>query len=84
MALFFDRAFMEEIKDRSSLLASESLSQPLLLLFAPSISYKVSALRSRDGLSHSALLLFMFYRKELTLGLNPQQTGGVSSGTSTV
>lgn len=41
-----------ETKDRSHLSAFQGLSQPLLPLSAPSGNYKVSALRSPDGLSH--------------------------------
>ena len=53
MALFFHRALMGKIKDRSSLSASESLfSESLLLLSTPSINYKVSALRFWDDLFH--------------------------------
>lgn len=46
MALFFHRALMGKIKDRSSLSASESIfPESLLLLSTSSINYKVSALR---------------------------------------
>lgn len=46
MALFFRRALIGKIKDKSSLSPSESLfPESLLLLSTPSINYKVSALR---------------------------------------